>query len=79
MKRDRNFDYWALRESSAELRAIGNLYRLARTDDAPPLDAEEVNWGMSLLLERIAKRVRRAANRIDEAGIENERHEKPSR
>ncbi len=68
-----NKQLWVLRESSAELAAIAHLFRLKRRDDAPPLDMEEINWGLSRLLDRLARRVKRAARRIEEADINRRR------
>jgi hypothetical protein len=57
---------WALRTASEELRALAHLYRLKRRDDAPPLDMEPINQGISSLLDGVAKKVRHSTNRIEE-------------
>ena len=64
---------WALREASAELDAIAYLFRLKRTDETPPLDMEQINLGLSKIIERLGKRVFRAARRIEEADLKSRR------
>jgi hypothetical protein len=60
-------ELWSLQVAGAELEALAHLFRLKRRDDAPPLDMDRINWGMSLLFEGIAKKVRRSARRIEES------------
>jgi hypothetical protein len=64
-----NDPMWKLREASAELQALSHLFRLKRQDEAPPLDMEEINWGISRILDRLAKRVRRAARQIEKVDL----------
>lgn len=65
---------WTLREASAELTALAHLFRLKRRDDAPPLDMDQINWGLSRLLGRLARQVQRTARQIEETDLKRHRY-----
>lgn len=64
---------WTLQETCAELEAIAHLFRLKRRDDAPPLDMDRINWGLSRIFGRMARQIKRASRQIEETEFKRRR------
>ncbi len=64
---------WGLRTTSAELLALSELYANADPTNLSH-NSKDAAWGMSLLMQRMARRIKSSARLIEERELKREKN-----
>lgn len=54
-----------LRSVSFEIRGFAYLLQNQKSDEVPPLDLEDLHYGIGQILDRLGRRVRRLSNKLE--------------